>query len=261
MACRALGLAYGWRREVTKRKPTSMVGVMQSLPTTEELLMKPISITANLYSGFVCSDPWSPTMDGILAYWHMREKLGPDQFSINQGHDYQMEPVDDLPLQMERHGEHWWYAASSPIYKAHATVQRHLHRRFDQSSAEKYLPPGTTKIQTKAGAYKNARMVANQIVTNRVTWHVIGDIEEIKRLLAKCNHIGGRVGAGFGRVRAWEYADGDAHIAQTIRPLPIEYAQQMGVEGMQMLWGYRPPGRIEANCTECIMPVPDAPMK
>ncbi len=218
--------------------------------------MKPIAITAVLYSGFVSSDPWSPAIDGILAYWHMREKLGPDEFSIRQGHDYQMEPVDDLPLEKIVHGGAWWYAASSPIYKAQATVQRHLHRRFDQTHAEKYLPEGSKKIMTKAGAYKNARMVASQIITNRVTWHVIGDREEIERLLKQCHHIGGRVGAGFGRVRGWEFAVGVADLARTARPLPAAYAVENGIEGVEMEWGIRPPGRIAANSFHCVMPAP-----
>jgi len=217
--------------------------------------MTPLAITTHLYSGFVAHDPWSPTIDGILAYWHMREKLGPEQFSINQGHSYAMKPVDDLPLQIERDGDWWWYACSSPIYTAVARAQRHIHRRFDQANAEKYLPEGQRKIVTKAGAYKNSRLTLPHIITDRVTWHAIGDHVEIERLLRNCHHIGGKIGAGFGRVRRWEItAGGDETLACTHRPLPASVAERLGIEGDPMWWGLRPPARIEANCTDCVMP-------
>lgn len=217
--------------------------------------MTPIAITAHLYSGFVASDPWSPAIDGILAYWYMREQLGAEQFSINQGHDYQMEPVEGLPLKRVEHGDWWWYAASSPIYTAQAEVRRYLHRRFDQARAERYLPDGARKIQTQAGAYKNARMSAQHCVTDRVSWHVIGERAEIERLLSRCAHIGGRVGAGFGRVRGWDVTeDGDAELARAHRPLPVDYALAHGIEGDVMDWGLRPPGRLRCNTTLCVMP-------
>ena len=216
--------------------------------------MNSIAITARLYNGFVSADRYSPAIDGILGYWIMRERLGPDQFSITQGHDYQMQSVDGLPLQRIDHGDWWWYACSAPIYSAAANVRKHIHRRFDQHHAERYLPDGARKVQTSAGAYKNARISLMHHITDRVTWHVVGDQPEIERLLDNCTAIGGKVAAGFGRVKSWEYAQGDDLIATLYRPLPVEYAQQNGVSGPRMRWGIRPPVRLASNQADCIMP-------
>lgn len=215
--------------------------------------MTPIAITAHLYNGFVSADLWSPAIDGILGYWHQRERLGPDEFNITQGHSHLMTPVEGLPLAVVRDADLWWYACSSPVFGAVANVRKHIHRRFDQTQAETYLPP-TRKVQTSAGAYKNARISLMHRITDRVTWHVVGDQPEIARLLLHCTHIGAKVGAGFGRVRRWDYAEGDPDIAHYLRPLPVGYAAAQGIEGDRMHWGIRPPVRIAANCCDCIMP-------
>jgi hypothetical protein len=215
--------------------------------------MTPIAITAHLYNGFVSADHWSPSIDGILGYWHMRARLGADEFNLTQGHSYQMTPVDGLPLLVVRSDELWWYACSSPLYGIAANVRKHIHRRFDQQAAERYLPD-VRKVQTKAGAYKNARISLMHRITARVTWHVIGDRPEIDRLLSHCTAIGAKLGAGFGRVARWELTEGDPEIARHHRPLPIAYAEAHAITGPVMHWGIRPPARIPQNCTDCVMP-------
>ncbi len=216
--------------------------------------MKPILITAHLYSGFATSDQWSPAIDGILAYWHIQQRYGADNFNIQQGLNHAMQTVNDLPLEKIDHNDLWWYAASSPIYHTCGVARRYLHRRFDQSQAEKTLPDNMKKVQVQSGAFKNARMAINHIVTDKVTWHVIGELNAIKTLLKHANHIGAKYGAGFGRVREWTYDDGDEQLARHYRPLPIEYAQQHGIVGDKMTWGIRPPARLIENCVDCIMP-------
>lgn len=216
--------------------------------------MTPLAITAHLYTGFASADPWSPTIDGIVGYWWFREHLGPDEFVFSQSSNQNLKPADELPFEKVHHADQWWYACSSPIYRKQATVHRHIHRRFNQDHAEKYLPDGSRKIQVKAGAYKNARLVVQQHITDRVTWHVIGERTEIERLLKKCTHIGAKLGAGFGRVREWSYADGVEDLARHARPLPVDYAAARQIEGDVMWWGLRPPGRIAENCANCIMP-------
>ena len=219
--------------------------------------MKPLTITAHLYSGFASSDPWSPSIDGIVAYWVMRDRLGPDEFALTQGTDYAMSPVEGLPFERVEHDGLWWYACSMPIYQGQATVRRHVHRRFDAFPAERYLVD-TGKVQTQAGAYKNARIAVMQHITPKVVWHAIGDRTEMERWLRRCSHIGGRLAAGFGRVRRWEFGDGDADTARYRRPLPLDYARQHGISGDVMDYGIRPPVRIAANITPCIMPIPEA---
>lgn len=216
--------------------------------------MTPIKITAHLYNGFSSGDEWSPSIDSILAYWQFYEQLGSEGFVASQSRDDRMVPASDLPLEKIIDGDHWWYACSSPMCKVAVYHRRYMHRRFDQAQAEIYLSDGVKKVQTKAGAYKNSRMVAMQKVTRNVVWHVIGNHAEIQRLLSKCHAIGAKTGAGLGRVREWSFAEGDPDLARHARPLPMRYAQSCGLEGDVMQWGIHPPGRLASAQALCVMP-------
>lgn len=66
--------------------------------------MEPIKITAHLRNGFAAADEWSPSLDGILAYWKLY-LADPEQFNITQGRSDLMEPVDGLPLEKITDGE------------------------------------------------------------------------------------------------------------------------------------------------------------
>lgn len=221
--------------------------------------MQPLIITAHLMTGFASSDPWSPAIDGILAYQFMREKLGAEEFALHAHRDDQQEPVEGLPLAVERWGDWWWYQCSTPIYRSHAEVTRHLHRRFDAGSAERYWnnQGKSGKVMTGAGPYKNARLSLLQHVTPAVRWAVVGDKPEIERLLALVTHIGARCGSGYGRVRNWEVEEAETlaeDLARQHRPLPETHPDALALEGPRMVWGLRPPGRHPLNITDCAMP-------
>lgn len=218
--------------------------------------MQALKITAELMTGFASSDPWSPAIDGILAYQFMREKLGDEEFSVRSHRSDKQEVVEGLPLGVERHGDLWWYQCSFPEYTSVAEVTRHTHRRFDARQAEKYwgTPGKSGKVLVAAGPYKNARLKVRQHVTPRVSWHCIGDQAEIERLLARVTHIGARIGAGYGRVRRWVVEPSDCeHAARFRRGLPVAFASEHGLEGMQVIHGIRPPARHPDNKTLCVM--------
>lgn len=211
------------------------------------------AITAHLQNGFASSDPWSPSIDGIIAYWWMREKLGDEEFSLNASGAISdaLKPVDDLPIKINRHGDHWWYCASSPIYTIAAEHKRFFHRRFDDYHALRYWDQGNKsgKVLTAAGPYKNYRRPWMQHVTKRVTWHLVGDRDALAPFVERCTHIGAKTGAGLGTVMRWEWRPGCANIAETYRPLPVEVA---GDEGLVMHWGLFPPSRVWR--VPCLMP-------
>ena len=117
--------------------------------------MHPLKITARLYNGFAAADDWSPTLDGILAYWKLR-LADPDGFLTTQGRSDLMDPADGLPLVKVDDGDLWWWACSSPIYALHQTHRAYFHRRFDDQH-ERFLPEGTKTVATAAGAYKAYR--------------------------------------------------------------------------------------------------------
>lgn len=220
--------------------------------------MQPLVITAHLMSGFASSDPWSPAIDGVLAYRHMMDMLGPDEFAINCARRDLQQPVTGLPLAVETWGDWWWYQCSAPIYKTHAVHIHHLHRRFDAAQAEQWWGSGTKsgKVLVAAGPYKNARKPLMQHITPMVQWAAVGERTEIERLPSRVTHVGARVGSGFGRVRRWDVTDCDnPDLARWHRPLPTDHEMAAQLDGPRMYWGVRPPGRHPENITECAMPM------
>lgn len=215
--------------------------------------MQPLRVIAHLANGFASLDPWSPSLDAILAYHMLREHLGSEDFAAQT--DDMMSPVEGLPLAVERHGELWWYMCSSPQYLSVAEHIRHFHRRFDAQQAERFLAPQKARVNVTAGPLKAFRLPLRIVVCDRVQWHCIGERADIERLLRTCTHIGAKRGSGHGVVDRWEIShDGMIDIARFMRPLPTEFAEAHHRGGDLMEWGIRPPGRLRENITLCIMP-------
>src|SRR5690606_41719173 len=56
---------------------------------------EPLTVTAHLATAYSSVDSWSPSLDGILAYWWLREQLGDEEFALGMsGH---------RPLRSEEH--------------------------------------------------------------------------------------------------------------------------------------------------------------
>lgn len=206
----------------------------------------PIVVEAETPAGFASSDPWSPTLDGILAFSYMQEKLGPD-FGTNT--DYR--PVEGLPLAVDRHGGLWWYRCGSPEYEPMAQRDLHINRRFDALDAERYVV-GKRKVDTSSGPFKAMRKPRFQHICPRVTWRAVGDPDEVRRLLERIPAIGTCWSKGFGRVARWtvtEGGDGSVH-----RPVPLEYAVANGIVGRRVHHAIRPPTHLPENRMECVVP-------
>jgi CRISPR type IV-associated protein Csf3 len=215
--------------------------------------MTPLKITARLVNGFVAADPWSPSIDGILACAVMRERLG-DDYTYQAAQPSKMVPVEGLPLERVEYNDMWWYAASSPIYDVAIKEQPHFHRRFDDRYAIDLLPQ-IKKVGTSAGSFKNCRLRETRLVAPTIVWHAIGDEREVRRLLATIPAVGAARGRGRGEVAGWLVSpDGDERLARVSRPLPVAYANAQGVSGLVMLAGIRPPARLPCNMMECVMP-------
>lgn len=215
---------------------------------------EPIRITAHLAQGYSAADRWSPAIDGILAYWKARELFGPEEFALHASGQGALSTIG-LELASEEHGGLWWWQASAPVIREAEVFARHYHRRFDEHAAYGVLPETTRKVETAAGpykAYRNQRLVR---LVPELTWHVVGDIVEVQRLLERCAYIGHGIARGWGEVTRWEFAPGDENVARFHRPLPRAFAAEHGIDGMLMDWGIRPPGRAKAHQELCVMPV------
>lgn len=217
--------------------------------------MQALRIVAHTPAGYAASDPWSPALDGILAYWALREQIPHEDFVLraSQGGGSGALVEVELPLARETDDTTWWWQVSAPIAALVGRHRRHEHRRFDEREAEHYTT--ARRVQTNMGPFKNYRMPVVLHLTPTVTWHAIGDAAEVRRLLRRCAAIGARVGHGNGRVVRWEVTtDGDAALARFCRPLPVTFAQAHGRSGMAMEWGIRPPGWAIDRRVLCVMP-------
>ncbi len=215
----------------------------------------PLRVTAHTPGGFATADPWSPSLDGILAYWALRERIGEEAFALGQTGLSPLDEVDGLPLQRDEGGGEWWWCASSPTAAIdHGTHERWFHRRFDGlDAAGRFLDPAVRRVETAGGPWKAARNRIGVRMVPAVTWHAIGDPDEVRRLLRRCTAIGARLGQGMGAVNRWEVAeDGDERLARYHRPLPVAVALERGLDGPVMDWGLRPPAR--EHRVPCVMP-------
>ena len=216
--------------------------------------MKPLVITAHLQNGLISGDMWTPSIDNILAYWHLKKSLSDAEFAAGCANVGELLTVDDLPIEKEIHGDDWWYKCSSPITAINARYSTHIHRRFDQLAGEKYLLPKKGRIQLQTGQHKNKRVKLFVTITDRIIWHVVGNKKNIEELLQKCTHLGANINIGFGKVKYWHIsADGDVDIARFKRSLPETFAEKHGIDGIRMNWGYRPNVRKPANQALCVM--------
>lgn len=216
-------------------------------------------MTAHLRHGYCANDPWSPALDGILAYWVLREQLSEEEFLA--GMVGATEPViADLSGVLARESDqegHWWWVCSSPV-PAEPVVRGPVwfHRRFDAGEAAQRVDPAVRRVLTTGGAYKNYRQRRLLTVTAALIWHCVGDATEIARLLARCTHVGHGIARGWGEVARWEITPegADERLAREHRPLPVGWATAHGIGGMVLEWGIIPPGRWPAHRTLCVMP-------
>lgn len=219
--------------------------------------MESMRIRADLQHGYVSSDPWSPSLDGILAYVVMRERLGDEAFVTSAARTMALRPVEGLPLEVVSYGELWWYAASSPRVIGKAAVrQAFFHRRFDDQH-EQFLADKVGKVLTAAGPYKASRLADMHVICGGLEWSAVGDRREIERLLARVTAIGGARSRGYGSVARWsvEPAGPESRLsAHRQRPLPVVYADKHGVTGAVMSWHLVPPARAPASRADCVMP-------
>lgn len=219
--------------------------------------MEPLLVTARLAQGYSAADPWSPSLDGILTYWRLRELMGEEELALGMSGQRDLRVIDDLPLGREQWGEYWWWQVSSPIPFGGdgGTFERYYHRRFDDAQAYRWAPPDTRRVETAAGPFKAYRHRRQVRVCEAVSWHCIGDGDEILRLLRRCDYIGHGIGRGWGEVLGWEIGPGDADIARFRRPVPYGFAVDHGLRGAPLEWGLVPPGRDPRHRTLCVMPL------
>ncbi len=215
--------------------------------------MKPLLVTAHLERGFSAADKWSPALDGILAFHHLRNKMGAEAFNLSASMNEQT-TVDDLPVEKEIFGEYWWYQCSSPIFEESHNITREFYKKFNIDTSM-LIQQKAKSIELTKGQFKNYSLSFKEIITDKVQWHIVGDEQKIKTLLDNCAQIGANRGKGLGVVSKWRIESGDESVARFKRPLPTKFSEKHSVNGIKMWRGYRPCVRIADNQEVCILPL------
>lgn len=228
---------------------------------------RPLRVTAILANGFVAADPWSPSIDAILAYAALKVRFGPALLNMDPHRDGVIcEPLPLVRLGLSTwstgvDGDDWYYACSSPIH-AGAEHVSHFHRRFDDQH-ERYLDAGKRRlINTKSGRYKSYRLTAVKRLASSVSWFVLGNGDAIRNLLSQIDAIGKKRAHGDGLVLEWqvqpstdEDAEAWAELATLCRPVPCSHTSPQP-DDLRMYWGIRPPMWLVAHRRLCVMPRP-----
>lgn len=216
--------------------------------------MRLLIIEAHLRTGFHAAFDWAVTIDGILAYQHLLNKLGIEKFTLEQQDKTKLTTVDDLPIAKEFFNDDWWYQCSRPFFNVAATHTKHIHRRFNAQEAEQYTQK-IGVIQTTKGGYKNARISKTVYLTPKVVWYVNGDADAIRALLKDVTHIGAFRSGGMGAVREWKVLEHDnLDDCRLRRAVPLEFARQNNIQGVQMFWAIRPSSQLLSNKRNCVIP-------
>jgi hypothetical protein len=169
-----------------------------------------------------------------------------------------------LPLAAWGHGKIsgiFVYAASYAVPDEPCEYDTvHWARRADSLQMMDWVGDLPQKVQIGKGPYRNCYMPLQLVVTYGLTWHVRGELDEIRRILERVRYFGKKRAQGHGRVRRWiveECAENKAiwDGNELRRPVPKELLEAMRIEG-EFEYGYyafRPPYHDSRNFTLCAM--------
>jgi hypothetical protein len=212
--------------------------------------MVPITVTAHLAAGFSSGDSWSPTLDGILAWAFMKEKLGPD-FGTN----IDLHPVTGLPLAVNTFGSRfWWYECGLPEWETKDRREKRVHRTSDCAMSVRSLG-GRSKIGTGIVNHDNLRRLRLARATDKVTWKAVGFPDEVQRLLSHVSAVGSGWSRGYGRVTRWTVEPGFQGSLR--RHIPLEVARYDGIDGRELEMALVPPSHLAENRVMCVIPDPE----
>ncbi len=212
--------------------------------------MEPLKITAHPRCG-VITHPNMP-IDGILLYAAMAMHYGSQVVTTPGAANKAAGGRFDLPLAVVNEGPQWYYAASFAVWpSAVADGRDYWNKRADQQYTD-IVDFGRRRgvINNAAGDYKSYHMPVYYRHALEVSWYVVGDRDEIRRLLATMTHIGKKSSQGWGRVNEWRvepwgedwstWRDG-----RLMRAIPDAAGQRHG---------YRPPYWLPENQARCRLP-------
>lgn len=183
---------------------------------------RPLTITATLLDGRVCSADLTLPLDGILTAGWMRQyhpvMLGYARSGLPPSEQ------TDIPLPIKRVGEggDWHYAASYAFGEPRSSARlEYVHKRFRQHEAEDYMQEKKGAVNVQSGKYKAYRIPLSVYVMagRTLTWHAIGHKMEVLKCLWGIKGVGKKIDIGYGKV------------AKTRRPLRVAWRVEFDNRG------------------------------
>jgi len=137
-------------------------------------------------------------LDGILAYAKLRREIGDDIFNLKEEDD----PIEvDIPVQKDGQV----FLSSYAMMLEKKEYVNRWRKRLDVVPATKYVKD--KKVDTASGYYKNYDMPVAVQLTDRISWIIVGDKEEIEDLLKDIYYIGKKHAQGYGLIDRWEVVE------------------------------------------------------
>jgi CRISPR type IV-associated protein Csf3 len=216
--------------------------------------MVPLKITATLQTPIIC-DHTLP-IDALIYFYAHRDAYGeqvatlPGERNIPKGEHV---PLPLLEVNRKDTKQRWYYAASWAQWPEQVAFGTdYWNKRFDANHADLIdFGKRRGKVIVEQGQYKSYHMPVFTRHALSVHWYVVGDGDEIQRLLAHATHIGKKSAQGYGAVLKWSVeaiANDYSRVGdkgQLMRPIPSDNG---------VLIGYRPSYWLPANQTYCEVP-------
>jgi CRISPR type IV-associated protein Csf3 len=212
-----------------------------------------LKVTAHLQCG-VIDDGFLP-LDGILYYYAMRERYGP-QVSTQPGQDHEVRVTGvSLPiLRVNEHGPLWFYAASFAQWGIVAEGKEYWNKRFDFSAASLVgFGNKKAKVDIASSEYKAYHMPVFYRHSPTVSWFIECEPEWLSGLLPHITHLGKKTSQGWGAISRWEIEPQKQDFSvygpagELMRSVPSE------VGGI--LYGFRPSYWLPKNQARCALPI------
>lgn len=215
---------------------------------------RPLTVRARLRAPIARQRRGEHTLDGLLGYAVVARATGmrPSDALAGVPRDLRV----DIPVPFADDRETGMACASWPRLVGPVREGIAMHVRKPEAEGL-----GGRKVFVAGGEAKPTRDTVPLISVWALEWDVVGDAARIRDLLADCHAIGGRRGAGYGAVSAWEIFDAteDRSLVRDgspARPLPLRGDEDVRFPGgwLPAEMATRAPYWHRATRTLCAVP-------
>lgn len=218
------------------------------------LPMRPLKIAFQMSLPYSCLDPFH--LDSLLAFFSLQEMLG-ECFYTNDDSQVIHAPLPLARTVVNQEKDIWFWHASAGIsevlYEEIASWKKRWDDENDDLVQEKR--GGSLKIDHKRSFFKSYSMPLVITGSKSIHFYVVGNEQEIRKLLSNCTHIGKKRSQGYGEVKKIEIHDTNDNYSCWIadKPMRAMPAHNVDVSKFPMLqrMGYRPPYWHPINMALC----------